>query len=246
MGHVVISYSREDSEFVDRLVGALEAAGVGVWIDRQSISSGDWEAKIEAAITTASDMILVVSARSKRSARCRDEFAFAREVLDDDHIHPVILEPAPWMGLSRYHQHDATDGAVPTELVDHLRPAATPRATHVEPRPAPTLNLGPLTRTGANPPEPRSLTRPSRQGPEHNAWLDLSDAQWEAAWQGPTTPLTGPCMLHRGHLGSHSWEQRRLRRPGFEHDMRREEACGAPSPEWPGQTPSTWVPEWPS
>lgn len=51
-GHVFISYVREDGGRVDQLQRALEAAGVTVWRDTDSLWPGeDWRAKIRSAIT---------------------------------------------------------------------------------------------------------------------------------------------------------------------------------------------------
>ena len=120
VGHVVISYSREDSEFADQIVAALEAAGVEVWIDRQNLRRGEWERKITQAIKAADDFVLIVSPRSEASDRVQDEWHFAREVRDADHLHPVILEPTEWFGLHRYHRHAVVDGEVPRSLLEVL------------------------------------------------------------------------------------------------------------------------------
>ena len=51
-GHAFISYVHEDSERVDRLVSALEDAGVKVWRDKNDIAPGqDWRREIQRAIT---------------------------------------------------------------------------------------------------------------------------------------------------------------------------------------------------
>ena len=51
-GHAFISYVREDSPRVDQLQKALEAAGIPVWRDTDSLWPGqDWRVKIRRAIT---------------------------------------------------------------------------------------------------------------------------------------------------------------------------------------------------
>jgi hypothetical protein len=51
-GHAFISYVREDSDQVDRLQRTLEAAGIRVWRDTESLWPGeDWRARIRQAIT---------------------------------------------------------------------------------------------------------------------------------------------------------------------------------------------------
>jgi hypothetical protein len=41
MGHIFLSYSRDDIEIVGPLIGRLGAAGVTVWIDREDVQGGD-------------------------------------------------------------------------------------------------------------------------------------------------------------------------------------------------------------
>jgi hypothetical protein len=40
MGHVFISYSRRDTEVVEKIIAELEAAGIEVWVDREAIKAG--------------------------------------------------------------------------------------------------------------------------------------------------------------------------------------------------------------
>ncbi|MEM9610085.1 MAG: toll/interleukin-1 receptor domain-containing protein [Actinomycetota bacterium] len=113
---VFVSYSHEDEEFARLLSTSLERQGFNVWRDKGRIRSGDWERKIEAAIRRAEHFVLVVSPRSWASSSVQDEFALARQVLNEDQIHPVVLEQVSWLGLSRFHAHDAQDGQVPASL----------------------------------------------------------------------------------------------------------------------------------
>jgi TIR domain len=66
-GHVFISYVREDSVEVDRLQDRLEAAGILVWRDTDSLWPGeDWRAKIRDAITR--DALVFIACFSASSA----------------------------------------------------------------------------------------------------------------------------------------------------------------------------------
>ena len=47
MGHIFISYSRRDAEYVDAIIKRFEKAGLSVWVDRGSIQGGDqWKQEI--------------------------------------------------------------------------------------------------------------------------------------------------------------------------------------------------------
>jgi hypothetical protein len=55
MPHVFISYVRQDSELIDRLVRDLESQSVGVWLDRNEIQPGvRWKDAIRSAIQAGS------------------------------------------------------------------------------------------------------------------------------------------------------------------------------------------------
>jgi TIR domain len=70
-GHAFLSYVREDSAHVDRLQGALQDAGILVWLDKSDLWPGeDWQAKIRAAITE--DALVFIACFSSNSlARAR-------------------------------------------------------------------------------------------------------------------------------------------------------------------------------
>ena len=66
VGHVFISYIREDSDRVDQLQRMLQAAGIPVWRDTSGLWPGeDWRATIRRAIT--SDALVFIACFSKRS-----------------------------------------------------------------------------------------------------------------------------------------------------------------------------------
>jgi hypothetical protein len=58
---VFISYSRQDTRTVDRLVNQIEASGYGVWIDRESSGTQRYAAEIVGAIRTSKLVALMCS-----------------------------------------------------------------------------------------------------------------------------------------------------------------------------------------
>ena len=81
MGHVFISYSRRDSEFVDRLREALIESGQKTWLDKEKIPPSDlWLARIKSAIDEAEAVVFVLSPASLASEVCGKEldYAFSR------------------------------------------------------------------------------------------------------------------------------------------------------------------------
>jgi len=84
-GHVFISYVREDSDHVDRLQRAMEAAGIPVWRDTADLWPGeDWRARIREAITSNALVFLACfSSRSLTRGKSyqNEEFVLAIEQL---------------------------------------------------------------------------------------------------------------------------------------------------------------------
>jgi len=59
---IFVSYARADSALVDQIVGALEDAGLAVWIDRREVQPGDsFLAKINDALAVTDYVLLVMT-----------------------------------------------------------------------------------------------------------------------------------------------------------------------------------------
>jgi hypothetical protein len=73
---VFISYAREDLAAVQKLKGALDAAGIRTWFDLERLESGDdYDRKIQRNIARCSYFVPIVSANTQR----RVEGYFRRE-----------------------------------------------------------------------------------------------------------------------------------------------------------------------
>jgi TIR domain len=86
MGHIFISYSRRDSEFVDRLIEALEKYGFPTWQDVNAITGGEvWKGAISKAVREADAFLIVLSPQSASSENVSKELAvatkYARRIL---------------------------------------------------------------------------------------------------------------------------------------------------------------------
>lgn len=67
MSHVFISYSRTDSEYVERLVKKLQAEGFDVWYDRRTDYGDEWWEEIVKAIEGCAAFIVVMTPESGKS-----------------------------------------------------------------------------------------------------------------------------------------------------------------------------------
>jgi TIR domain/zinc-ribbon domain len=78
MGHIFISYSRRDKEFVDRMSQALELYGFPTWKDVKAITGGDvWKAAISKAVRECDAFLIVLSPQSTDSENVSKELAVA-------------------------------------------------------------------------------------------------------------------------------------------------------------------------
>ena len=65
MGHIFISYSRNDKKEVEQLESYLEKKGHNVWLDTKDIEGGDqWRGAIVKAIKAGHALIVAISQHS--------------------------------------------------------------------------------------------------------------------------------------------------------------------------------------
>lgn len=94
MPHVFISYSRKDTEFVEKLERDLNARGISIWRDTSSIVGGEeWYQAIMRGIQQSYVMLQVVTPNSEDSKWVRREGLYADQ--RDLPIIPVLPEPHP-------------------------------------------------------------------------------------------------------------------------------------------------------
>jgi TolB-like protein/tetratricopeptide (TPR) repeat protein len=90
MADVFLSYKREDSAKVRKLVAALRGRGLDVWWDEDIPASAPWEATIEKELGAARTVIVCWSPASVASENVRSEARVARE---DGRLIQVFVKP---------------------------------------------------------------------------------------------------------------------------------------------------------
>ena len=92
-----VSYSRDDLDFADQLVAALELCGFEAMIDRHGISGGEaWQQRLGALILEADTVVFVLSPSSARSDICSWEVEEAVRL--GKRILPVLARPLDGAG----------------------------------------------------------------------------------------------------------------------------------------------------
>ena len=78
---IFISYSRRDSQFVDRLGRALRSCGHETWIDRENLRDGqDWQDGVRCAIGACDVVLVVVTPDSLDSPHVRMEYQYGHRL----------------------------------------------------------------------------------------------------------------------------------------------------------------------
>ena len=94
MADVFISYSRTDTEFVQRVAASLHEVGKSLWIDTDDISDAEvFPQAIRTAIEESDAFLFVITRASVASGFCEQEVAYARSLAK--RIVPVLREPVP-------------------------------------------------------------------------------------------------------------------------------------------------------
>src|SRR6202166_5377776 len=102
MADVFLSYSRRDSEFVDRLSAALDVRGKEVWLDTGSIADAEvFPQAIRTAIETSDAFLFVITPEAVTSRYCEQEVTYAGEL--GKRIVPVLRQAVE-------------DATIPTEI----------------------------------------------------------------------------------------------------------------------------------
>jgi WD40 repeat protein len=148
MGYVFISYSRDDQEYVDRLVAHLDSFGLEVWVDREDIPVGTpYRRIIQNAIDGCDAVVLVMTKSSQASASVNDELDWAR--IQAKPILPLLLGGGLWFSMTQVHYEDVSDGDLPSDpFVARVRELATSSGTKVPAAAVPKATLRPGTAPG--------------------------------------------------------------------------------------------------
>jgi hypothetical protein len=101
---VFLSYARKDFSEADRLAQALEMEGLSVWIDRESINSGNWKDRVSDGISHARAVVVLLTSESYVSKPVRKELNFATK--NNIPIIPVQLEKTPESQIPKWFTFD--------------------------------------------------------------------------------------------------------------------------------------------
>jgi hypothetical protein len=112
-GHVFVSYSRGDGDYVADLVDRLRARGLTVWTD-QGVGVGTrWVRELERQITDCAAFVPVMSERSNDANWVDREIDLAEE--QQKPIAPLLLSGKPFFRLRHLQYEDVRGSNMPSE-----------------------------------------------------------------------------------------------------------------------------------
>ena len=95
MGHIFISYSHKDKDYVHKLQAALQIEGFDVWIDERIDYGREWPKVIQENLDSCGAFIVVMSKNAYESDMVQNEVARARE--KKKHILSLLLDGENWL-----------------------------------------------------------------------------------------------------------------------------------------------------
>lgn len=88
---IFVSYSRDDADFVDKLVADLEESSIETWVDRRDIPSGQrWDRVVQKALDSCEALLLVLSEASVQSEEVMYE---VNHVLSSKPVVSILYRP---------------------------------------------------------------------------------------------------------------------------------------------------------
>ncbi len=131
MGHIFISYSHKDKDYVHKLHDALQSEGFEVWIDDRIDYGTVWPRVIQNQLDSSGALILVMSPRAFDSFWVQNELDRARE--NGIPIFPLLLEGRQWLSVQTLQYVDVRDKLLPPERFYKRLESVTSRNKPVPP-----------------------------------------------------------------------------------------------------------------
>ena len=125
MGHIFISYSHDDKDYVHKLQDDLQREGFHVWIDDRIDYGEEWPMVIQEQLDACDALILVASKNSYKSKWVQKEVTRAQRI--GKPFFPLLLSGTPWLSIESTQYADVTGGMMPPEKFYERLAGVTPR-----------------------------------------------------------------------------------------------------------------------
>lgn len=112
MGHIFLSYSRLDKDYVEKLISKLKDEQIEFWYDGYIELGADWEGTIENKIDTCDAFVIILTAASQKSKNVKNELLHAKD--RGKNILPLLLEGEVWFSLKSTQCELVREGQLPS------------------------------------------------------------------------------------------------------------------------------------
>jgi len=89
--NIFVSHSHDNEVFADRLVADLRKTGVDAWLDKTDLGPGNFQQRINNALTICDWFLLVLTRSALASPWVRQEVDAANRLKHQGHIHDLIF-----------------------------------------------------------------------------------------------------------------------------------------------------------
>lgn len=113
MGHIFISYAREDRAFVGQLAREMTRRGIPVWDDSHLELGDAWYRTTEERLDASAAVVLVMSRASRDSTWVTNELLRAQR--KGIPVRPLLLGGDPWLAVESVNFIDLRGGGSPDE-----------------------------------------------------------------------------------------------------------------------------------
>ena len=128
MGHIFISYSHKDTEYVHGLQEELLKQGFSVWIDDRMDFDASWPKIIQDHLNNCDVLILIVSENSFESEWVQKEVARAKRI--GKPVFPILLNGNMWPSVELTQGIDVKNKELLPEKFYERLALVTPREEH--------------------------------------------------------------------------------------------------------------------
>ena len=125
MGHIFISYSHKDKDYVHKLQKALQDEGFDVWIDDRIDYGTEWPKVIQEHLDECDAFIVVISESAYESEWVQNEVTRAKR--KNKPFFPLLLQGDPWLSVEATQYVNVTGGLLPPDKFYKRLEAVTPR-----------------------------------------------------------------------------------------------------------------------
>ena len=114
MGHIFISYSKNDIVYAHKLIKALRREGFNPWVDMELGAGTLWQNRLQKQIRTCDAFILIMSRNAFNSEWVPEELVTARR--KHKQIFPLRLDDTElFLGIQTIQYEDVRGGKMPSE-----------------------------------------------------------------------------------------------------------------------------------